>query len=97
MTPAGEIVREILKKIEEGENPNLQPSILMNRNINPEHVVEMTLCNVNQHTVEELKALIESGFALFRVQTELKSTGHYTVAYLAKLKPGEPEPTSGDQ
>ena len=85
-----QIIDEALRLAERGENPNVQPCILANYNIDPRKILECTSCYVNDSWAAKLKELLEQGFIIFRIQTELSSIGHHTMAYLAKLKSDEP-------
>lgn len=82
-----DIVERALRDMEEsGQNHNLHPCIISNENIDVTKIVEITSCHVHSSWAGNLKKLIEDGFIIFRIQTELTSTGHITMAYLAKFK-----------
>ncbi|MEO5366298.1 MAG: hypothetical protein H7831_08060 [Magnetococcus sp. WYHC-3] len=81
--------QEIIEQVLSGEMEapeGIAPSILMHRNIDHENVVGYTSCYVNDSWQEKLSGLISAGWIVFRIQTELNSNGHYTMAYLAKMK-----------
>ena len=89
MTTTQEILTQALLKAEFGTQ-GVQPSILMNLNINPEMIT-----GIAQHIVGEIgsaaydniRAMCDEGWVMFRVQTEFCSLrGHITMAYFAKLK-----------
>jgi hypothetical protein len=84
-TSAREMIREALRSAETAE-PSLQPCILMNLNIDHTNVGEYTTCYVNNIWAPKLQELIDSGWIVFRIQTEFKLNGHKTHAYLAKMK-----------
>lgn len=79
-------VREALLLAQSGGEPALQPAILMHRNIDHDNVGEYAQCYVNDSWAPALKKLIDDGFVVFRIQTELDINGHVTYAYLAKMK-----------
>jgi hypothetical protein len=82
-----DIVEAAIRDIEEsGQNHNLQPCIISSQNIDVTKIVEITSYQVHSSWAGNLKKLIEDGFIIFRIQTELTGTGHITMAYLAKFK-----------
>jgi len=82
-----EIVNQVIELAARGGDPNLQPNVLMHQNIDSSYVVVgLTSCYVNDSLADTIKELIEGGWTLFRVQTELRINGHETMAYFAKLK-----------
>ncbi len=85
MTSTTEIIEDAFAD-EALAEARIEPSILMNRNINHEQVEEYTDCYVNEPNRFRLSALIRTGWVVFRIQTEFGINGHYTVAYLAKMK-----------
>jgi transcription initiation factor IIE alpha subunit len=85
------LIAEILKLAEQGQVLDVQPNILLNHNIDPTKIAECTSCYVNDSWAPKLKQLIDDGFIIFRVQTELDFNGHMTMAYLAKMKEVEKE------
>ena len=86
MSGATEMIKEAFAN-ETLAEARIEPSILMNRNIDHEQVEEYTDCYVNESHRFRLSALIRTGWVVFRIQTELGVNGHhYTVAYLAKMK-----------
>ena len=79
------MIHEALLAAETAE-PRLQPAILMHRYIDHDQVAEYTSCYVNGSWAPKLKELIDGGWIVFRIQTELQINGHETHAYLAKMK-----------
>lgn len=88
MTVVDEMVRKAIEAADMGGNVNIQPEILMNRNYDASQVTEITGLIVNDSWAGKIKEHLDSGWTLFRVQTELRTTGHQTWAYLAKFKEG---------
>lgn len=85
-TSAQEMIRDALRSAETAE-PGLQPSILMNLNIDHTNIGEYTSCHVNDSWAPKIKELIGDGWIVFRIQTEFCSiNGHSTMMYLAKMK-----------
>jgi hypothetical protein len=82
---AQEMIRDALLRAEMAE-PGLQPSILMHRNLDHDKVAEYTGCHVSDQWEDTLTGLVSSGWIVFRIQTEFGVAGHYTMAYLAKMK-----------
>jgi hypothetical protein len=85
-TATTEVVREMLRLADEGQNPSLRPAILLNYNLNPLKIAECTSCHVNGSWAPKIKEMIDDGWVIFRMQTEFGVNGHYTMAYFAKLK-----------
>lgn len=85
MTAAESMTRDALRSAETG-HPNIQPSVLMHRNIDHTNVIAYTSRHVNEHWESELEKLIEVGWIVFRIQTEFQINGHETFAYFAKMK-----------
>jgi hypothetical protein len=85
MSEAQALIRDALSRADEME-PGIQPSILMNKNIDHDMVAEYTNCYMNDSWAAKLKELIEGGWIVFRIQTEFTMIGHTTKAYLAKMK-----------
>ncbi len=82
-TAANEMIRDALRNAETAE-AGLQPSILMHKNIDHDQVAEYTTCYVNDSWAPELKGMIDSGWIVFRIQTEFGINGHATMAYLPR-------------
>jgi len=80
-----EMIERALRAAETTET-SLQPTILMNLNIDHEKVAEYKTCYVNEYHETDLTELLAAGWTVFRIQTEFGITGHVTKAYLAKLK-----------
>ena len=87
MDTTQEVVREILRLADEGQNPNIRPAIILNHNLEPLKITECTTCIVNDSWAPKMKELLNDGWVMFRMQTEFHPIGHTTVAYFAKLKP----------
>jgi hypothetical protein len=87
MDTTREVVREILRLADEGQNPNIRPAIILNHNLDPLKITECTTCIVNDLWAPKLKELLDADWVMFRMQTEFGIIGHSTVAYFAKLKP----------
>ena len=85
-TSATDLIRTSLSASQLADEPGIQPSILMHKNIDHDNVGEYTDCYVNDSWAGRLKELIDSGWVVFRIQTEFGINGHYTKAYLAKMK-----------
>ena len=90
MTTATDKIQEMLRLANEGENPNAQPAIILNHNIDPTKITECTVCHVNDSWAEQMKKLLDTGWIMFRMQTEFGINGHHTMAYFAKLRPEQP-------
>ncbi len=84
-TSVHEMIHEALRSAETAE-PGIQPSILMHRNIDHDKVAEYTSCYISDRREDTLTGLVSSGWIVFRIQTEFGVAGHYTMAYLAKMK-----------
>ena len=84
MNTPSELIKEALLS-EATAEPNLQVSILFNQNIDLLKAKEITTSHVNASWAFRLKELIDSGWTLFRMQTEFGINGHYTMAYFAKF------------
>jgi hypothetical protein len=80
-------VEDLLRMADKGENPNIQPAIILNQNIDPLRIAECTSTIVNDSWAEQLKDYLEEGWIIFRMQTEFSINGHQTIAYIAKLRP----------
>ncbi|MBX4200636.1 hypothetical protein KW786_00750 [Candidatus Parcubacteria bacterium] len=79
-------VNDLLAQARDGEI-ELQPAVLMNHNLDPTQVAEITSYTVERASEEEIRELLARGWLIFRVQTEWTPLGgHRTKAYLAKLK-----------
>ena len=80
--------KKILEALSSAETvePGLQPCILMDLVIDHTNVREYAQCYVNEFWKPKLKELMDSGWIVFRIQTELKINGHETYAYLAMMK-----------
>jgi len=89
MKAVSEQVSEALRLANLGQNPDIQPCILLNCNIDPTQIAEVTSCHVNDSWAGEITKMLEEGFIIFRIQTEFGVIGHSTMAYMAKLKKAE--------
>lgn len=82
---ANKMIQDALRSAETAE-PGIQPTVLMNKQINHDQVAEYTSCYVNDIWAPKIKELIADGWIVFRIQTEFQINGHETHAYLAKMK-----------
>ena len=80
-----EVIDEALRAGDKGLPVEMQPSILFNKNIDLTKATSVASCYVNQSHRDVLDVMIGQGWTIFRIQTELGITGHYTMAYLAKM------------
>lgn len=85
MLQSQEMIRAALD-LEGTAEPNVQPAILANQNIELSRVAELTSCYLNDSWAPKIKEHLENGFVVFRIQTELGLNGHETMVYLAKMK-----------
>ncbi len=86
-TAPAAVVEQMLRLAEQGQNPSIQPSILLTINLDPTKIAELKTCYVNDSWTENLRKMLDNDFIIFRVQTEFGINGHVTIAYLAKMKP----------
>ena len=85
MQTSHEVIAQALRDADCAE-PDIQPAILMNLNIDHTKVAEYQSAYLNGAWATRLKELMDGGFVVFRIQTELTINGHATMVYLAKMK-----------
>jgi hypothetical protein len=86
MQTASQLIQAAIESGEIGK-AGLQPSPIFTRAVDHSRVTEYTSCHVNDAWAPKIKELLEGGWVLFLMQTELSfGIGHVTMAYMAKLK-----------
>ncbi|OGC88478.1 hypothetical protein A2419_01925 [Candidatus Adlerbacteria bacterium RIFOXYC1_FULL_48_26] len=85
MQTSQQVIEQALRNAETAE-PGIQPAILMNLNIDHTKVAEYQRTYLNDAWAPKTKELMDSGFIIFRIQTELGLNGHITYIYMAKMK-----------
>jgi hypothetical protein len=87
MNVSQEAIRQALLLAEQGGKPVLQPKTLMHRgDIDHKNAVGYKQSYLNDAHADTLKGLLDSGYIIFQIQTELQMHGHVTMAYLVKMK-----------
>ena len=79
-----EMIQRALAETDSSE-ANIQPAVLMHKNIDHDKVVGYTKCHVNGAWEKTFQNYVKRGWVVFRIQTEFSFTGHNTFAYLAKM------------
>lgn len=89
MTTAQEMLAEAMLNAELSKD-GAQPLILMNMNLDPERIADIsshTVGEVGSAAHDQICDMCDKGWVMFRVQTEFCSLrGHITMAYFAKMK-----------
>ena len=83
----GAEVLAAVQNFEQGlDAPSVQPAILAHRNFDPQTVSEVWSGYYNDSWAMMIKAKIDDGFVIVRIQTELHGNVHATMIYMIKPK-----------